>query len=164
MFCLQIQVRGTGPSATHDLDLRSHMIGVRGGGASPSRTGHQIPSRRPARTAPRVGGRGPSARRRGGGRKCDSPPSVRSSVRETPCLGYFHDFSTFGIPKCQVFHDTKSTFRKVRIAMRNPFVFQCKWITFPAKVKKVLNLYWILQRFWNAIFELQNIKFSHQET
>ena len=30
--------------------------------------------------------------------------------------------------------------------------------------QKVLHLYWILQRFLNAIFDLRNIKFSHQET
>ena len=35
---------------------------------------------------------------------------------------------------------------------------------FLQKVKKVLHFYWILQRFLNAIFDLRNIKFSHEET
>ena len=73
-----------------------------------------------------------------------------SSVRPID-LVIFHDFSTSGIPKCQVFHYTKSTLRKVRIVMRDPFVFQCKWSTFWPKSQK------------SAPFSLGNTMFSERD-
>ena len=67
--------------AAHPAVLQDFYKLEWGGGHQPVPNGHQIPSRRPARTAPRVGGRGPSARRpEGGGRKRDSTPSVRSGL------------------------------------------------------------------------------------